>query len=284
MSPAVRATTAIPDLEGPPGRVQADPLASDENLSPRVRDIADVIGVRGILSRIAELEVNVEQTSQRAQLRFLALKQDLSDRFIQVLFEVSEVAAEIDCEKARTRELAARLEEVENDIRNQRKVVAVVSEPVFHILAASFLVMGMPVVTGTLEIIGNGIRLSYGLAADQVAEEQEDLRHTHNFLQEIWEGPDESAFFPEPVWRFLNLPVKPGETATRREALVSMWRDRLGPDGLDRPPEDIQLFFGGGGVYGVRELRLRAEMLQGLLASVTLMHHEIRALFSETVD
>jgi hypothetical protein len=45
----------------------------------------------------------------------------------------------------------------------------------------------------------------------------------------------------------------------------------------------MELFFGNGGIYGVRDLRHRADMLGVLSAFIALMIHDIKALFTETL-
>jgi hypothetical protein len=70
---------------------------------------------------------------------------------------------------------------------------------------------------------------------------------------------------------------------TRREAIVSVWRGRLGPSGSETEQRRRELFFGRGGIYGVEELRHRADMLALLKAFVNLMNQELNLLFREAL-
>jgi hypothetical protein len=292
-TPAARHPIFV-DVEVEKGRVSGNELVSvpphheepslplPVPLTPHAQRLAEVLGIHPFLSRVVRLQEESRQQVEGADLRLLDAGQDLSDRFLQLMVEVSEIVAELDCERARSEELAVRLEEIENDIRNKRTVTAIMAEPIFHILAATSLVFGMPVVAGGLEIVGNGIRLSFGLAADRVSQD-ETMSHTHNFLQEVWEGPEHPRLFPPSVWRFLNQPAKNGSGATRREVILEVWRGHLGASGSSTEKRRVELFFGSGGVYGVRDLRHRADMLRVLSAFVTLMIHDIGGLFNETL-
>jgi hypothetical protein len=251
-------------------------------LTPPARRLADVLGLNPLLSRVARSQGKAGRQAIEADLQLLAVGQDISDRVLHVMIDVSEIVAELDCERARSQELAVRLEEIENDIRNKRTVTAVMAEPTFHILAATSLVFGMPVVAGGLEVVGNGLRLGFGLAAGRV-EQNETMTHVHNFMQEVWEGPQEPSYFPPTVWHYLNQPAKNGNGTTSREVILEIWRGHLGEPGSEMESHRMELFFGNGGIYGVRDLRHRADMLGVLSAFIALMIHDIKALFTETL-
>jgi hypothetical protein len=252
------------------------------SLTPPAQRLADVLGLNPLLSRAAQSQDKAGRQAIEADLQYLAVGQDISDRVLHVMIEVSEIVAELDCERARSLELAVRLEEIENDIRNKRTVTAVMAEPTFHILAATSLVFGMPVVAGGLEVVGNGLRLGFGLAAGRV-EQNETMTHVHNFMQEVWEGPQEPSYFPPTVWHYLNQPAKNGNGTTSREVILEIWRGHLGEPGSEMESHRMELFFGNGGIYGVRDLRHRADMLGVLSAFIALMIHDIKALFTETL-
>ncbi len=254
----------------------------DRSLSPQAQRLAEVLRLYPLLSKIERLQGEAGRQGEAADLRLLLANQDLTDRVLQVMVEVSEIVAELDCERVRSEELAVRLEEIENDRRNKRTVTAVMAEPIFHVLAATSLVFGMPVVAGGLEVVGNGIRLGFGLAADRVAQ-RERMSHSHNFMLEVWEGPEHPQYFPPSIWRFLSTSTKNGHGPTRREVIVTIWRGHLGTPGSATEKRRLELFFGRGGVYGVRDLRHRADMLGVLSAFINLIRHDINALFYETL-
>jgi hypothetical protein len=102
-------------------------------------------------------------------------------------------------------------------------------------------------------------------------------------MLEVWDGAEQARYFPPLIWRFLNQPANNGNGPTRREVILTIWRGHLGTPGSPTEKRRIDLFFGSGGVYGVRDLRHRADMLGVLSAFVNLIIHDINALFNETL-
>ena len=251
-------------------------------LSPATRQIAQVIGVQDLVAQIPVLEKEVSQNVEGARLRLLELRQELSDRLLLALFDASSVAAELECEKGRSEALAAGLDEVQNDIQQRRTVIALLSDATAGLLSGIFLFGGSEVLAGAADVVGNLLQGSYGYAA-LGGQQQHPLTQTRNLLQEVWEGPERSAMFPESVWRFLNWPQDSERQRSRRDVIVQEWKKRLGESDSEKEKHRKELFFGEGGVYTVPELRHRAEMLDRLKASVRLMSQDLNLLFKETL-
>ncbi|MGB2725417.1 MAG: hypothetical protein WBC46_12710, partial [Nitrospira sp.] len=123
----------------------------------------------------------------------------------------------------------------------------------------------------------------FGVAAlggDQAYE----FKHGRNLMADVWQGGTISRQFPQPVWRYLNGPVRPNGKRSRRDNIIGTWRTRLGKPGSKKEQRLTGLYFGRGGIYRINELRHRGEMLGLLKTHVNLMTQDLNLLFLETLQ
>jgi hypothetical protein len=253
------------------------------SFSPQARQVATIIGVQGLLTEMRRLELDLERGIQAASVRLMVVRQELSDRLLLALFETTSVAAELECEKARAEDLAARLEEIRNDIQQRRTVLAILADSISGVFAGTFLLLGSEVLSGIIDLSGSIGALGFGVAAlggDQVYE----LRHRTNLMAPVWHGHEPGDEFPAAVWRYLNSPVRERSSRTRRDTILGGWRARLGKPESKVGRRRIQLLFGEGGVYRINELRYRGEMLGLLKTHINLMTQDLNLLFRETLN
>ncbi|WP_447986637.1 hypothetical protein [Nitrospira sp. Nam74] len=262
-------------------RHEVDP-AELATFSPRAQQIATIIGVQALLIELRLLEEEIGRGLEGASVRYLAVRQELSDRLLLALFEARSIAAELECEKERSEDIAARLEEIRNDVQQGRTVMAILADSISGVFAGTFLLLGSEVLSGVIDLSGSVAALGFGVAAlggDQTYE----LRHTRNLMADVWQGDESPKQFPDPVWRYLNWPLREGSKRTRRDSIVWSWRERLGKPGSKQERRRADLFFGGGGIYRIAELRYRSEMLGLLKTHVNLMTQDLNLLFRETL-
>lgn len=261
-------------------RPRADP--ADLPFSPRARQVASIIGVHDLLEESHRLEEEMARGFEDVSLRFLQVRQELSDRLLLALFEANSIAAELECEKARTEDLASRLEEIRNDIQQRRTIMAILADSISGVFAGTFLLLGSEILSGLIDLSGSVAALGFGVAAlggDQAYE----LKHGRNLMADIWYGSESGRQFPGPVWRYLNWPVRETSTRSRRDNIIGSWRVRLGKPGSKQERRRVELFFGDGGIYRINELRHRGEMLGLLKTHVKLMTQDLNLLFRETL-
>jgi hypothetical protein len=250
--------------------------------SPRAQQVATIIGVQSLLIELRLMEEEIGRGHEGASVRYLAVRQELSDRLLLTLFEASSIAAELECEKERSEDIAARLEEIRNDIQQRRTIMAILADSISGVFAGTFLLLGSDVLSGVIDLSGSVAALGFGVAAlggDQTYE----LTHTRNLMADVWQGDESPKQFPDPVWRYLNWPLREGSKRTRRDSIVWNWRERLGKPGSKQERRRADLFFGGGGIYRIAELRYRSEMLGLLKTHVNLMTQDLNLLFRETL-
>jgi hypothetical protein len=127
-------------------------------------------------------------------------------------------------------------------------------------------------------------RVDFGLAAGLTGGEHA-FSHPEqtNLLRELWEAPQVPTMFPISVWRFLNWPLsEEADYRTRRDELIAEWRY----DGLISESSQLDrratLFFGTGGTYSIDDLRARAQMMEVIKTSLSVMMQYLY-LFSQEV-
>ncbi|MGB2943885.1 MAG: hypothetical protein WBB80_02230, partial [Nitrospira sp.] len=152
--------------------------------SPRAREIAVIIGVHDLLVESQLLEDEMAGGMEGALLHSLAVRQELSDRLLLALFEANSIAAELECEKARTEDLASQLEEVRNDIQQGRTIMAILADSISGVFAGTFLLLGSEILSGLIDLSGSVAALGFGVAAlggDQAYE----FKHGRNLMADV---------------------------------------------------------------------------------------------------
>ncbi len=251
--------------------------------SPRAQQIAAIIGVDGLLAEFKAYEDEMASGLDGGTLRFLKVRQELSDRLLLALFEANSIAAELECEKARTEDIASRLEDIRNDVQQGRTILAILADSISGVFAGTFLLLGSEIISGVVDLSGSIAALGFGVAA-LGGDQSYELKHGRNLMTEIWHGGLTSNQFPAPVWRYLNGPVRETSKRSRRESIVGSWRGRLGEPGSKQERRRVELFFGDGGLYRISELRHRGEMLGLLKTHVNLMNQDLNLLYRETLQ
>jgi hypothetical protein len=211
------------------------------------------------------------------------MRQQFSDRLLLALFETSSIANELECEKARAEDVATLMDEVKNDVQQRRTILAILADSISGVFAGTFLLLGAEIISGVTDLVGSALALGFGYSA-MGGDQHNQFLHSRNLLEQVWTGPEQSALFPASVWRFLNWTSSEDVPRSRREAIISSWRGRLGKAGSETERRRVEIFFGKGGVYQVDELRYRGEMLGLLKAYVNLMSQDLNLLFRETLD
>lgn len=248
--------------------------------SPRARDIAAIIGVHHLLAEFQLLEGEMARGVEGASLRSLAVRQELSDRLLLALFEANSIAAELECEKERAEDLASQLEEIRNDVQQGRTVMAILADSISGVFAGTFLLLGSEILSGLIDLSGSVAALGFGVAAlggDQAYE----FTHGRNLIADVWYNDRSNQQFPQPVWLYLNSPIRPQGKRSRRDHIIGNWRPRLGKPGSTQEKRTVELYFGRGGIYRINELRHRSEMIGLLKTQVNLMTQDLNLLFLE---
>jgi hypothetical protein len=267
--------------EAGPGDYRGDPVA--DALPDRVREVAAAINVLGLLAELRALERGGVEGPEVAW-RLLKTRQQISHRIALAAFDVSSTVAELDCEESRADHVADGLREMLQQRADRDLFLVFAGDLWIGIISGSLQLAGKETAAAANAVFGGLFATGIG-GASAFAEGMYDFHHPRNHLQDIRQGPPHSALFPASVWRYLSGPswILPGETI--RQALLEYWKTegQLGePDRATDKTRD-ELFFGEGGIYRIKELRIRAEMLDHLKSEVLRMGQDLNNLLYEVL-
>ena len=244
----------------------------------------------GFLDLLERSSMRPDGSQERQALAMISLRQTLSNRIALVVSDVMVTIAALDCEAARSDHLANAIAEAHQDVSDRALFAVLASDIFIGVIPGALMLSGLGIAAEANEVFGGVMAVGFG-SVDTVLHIDQDFRHPHNFLRELWEGPPESQLFPPVVWRFLNDTSDQDPDRTVREVLLARWRTAdLGdePELLPDATGRLQLLLGEGGRYGPKALRMRAEMLQHLRSevlrlglSVHLLKYELTRWFDE---
>ena len=281
------AMARIPASSQPPTSARQDVRSSTpRGFSPEALEIAETIGAIDLVAQMPTLEAEMAQNIEGSAVRFLRVRQQLSDRIVMAILDVARTAAEADCEEERADQLADRLQEVRDKKIRYRTLIAIVGDALVGVMAGALGLALQETASEASAIFGGVVATAFGFAAAFTGGEH-DFRHDRNILKEVWEGPAQSILMPMSVWRFLNRPLSDDpERRSFRETLISRWQEdgRLGTPGSETEQRRLALFFGEGGTYEIEDLRARASMLDLLEADVNLMSEHLQLLMQEVLS
>lgn len=249
-----------------------------KRLTVRMVKTADAIGVIPFLNRLPDLETEVRQKQEGAELHLLQNNQHIQTMIMLALTEAGHTAGAVRCEQARATELANRLEVGQQKTAASNTTVAVVTSGLTDVAMGVLTALTSGLV---LAITGGGggvLQLPFAFAA-LYGQDTQEFRHERNVLKDISDKPEASSLFPPSVWAFLNEPRQEGKSL--RDRLVERWQPQDGED--KERQEELVLLLSTGGPYTVTNLRRRAALLEELAASIDLMHDDLQLLIREVL-
>jgi hypothetical protein len=275
-------TARLPAL--PPLPFESDRPSAPDGLSPESRQIAEIIGVMDLVRETRALEAADAQPPGEAKQRLVEARRHLSDRLVLIFFEVSSVAGRVDCEATRANHVASALVKMRDQRARRYEIMGNVGDALIGILGGALFIAAKDTAAGIADIVGGGVAMGFGLAAGLTGGEHAFFHPDQtNLLRELWEAPQVPTMFPVSVWRFLNWPLsEETDYRTRRDELIAEWRN----DGLIGESSQLDrratLLFGTGGTYNIDDLRARAQMMEVIKTSLSVMMQYLY-LFSQEV-
>ena len=236
------------------------------------------------MEELVELEGQRTQDKQKVMFQLLLVREKIVHRIMFGTLKVASAAAEADCEEDRAQREAARLVAAENLRAKRQTQIALVSAGLASIAGGALSLAttnpapgaAISITSGVIETLFGGAPL-YNVTTEQFS-------HDRNLLRELWENPEQSRLFPEPVWLYLTT-EQPDDPKHRslREHLIEQWYGRglLGEKGSPEEQERLKLLLSDGGTYKTDDLLARAAILSRLANAIRLMYQEIELLMSE---
>jgi hypothetical protein len=254
---------------------------SGRPLSDQAMEVAKVIDVLPILIQLSALK----QAGDTHSIRFLELRQMLTDRLLLTLFEVSSAIAEIVCERDRADQSADQMEAIDAARVKRLTLLSLVVGGVATIVSGGIGLAGSATAASdATAVAGGAFATLFGGSALFVTSQQE-FHHERNLLKEVWDNPKQSSMFSPAVWRFLQR-RHTDQSLDSYSEVVRAWRQqgRLGEPGSPGEKERMALIFGLGGAYTAMDLRARASMLETLEAHIHLMSEELELFLREMIQ
>lgn len=258
-----------------------DNASLSAGLSPKARQIAEIIGILPLVREIRTFETTENRLQAASQQRLLELRQSFSERMMTTFFEVSGLIGQIDCEAIRADQVANTLNEIRDQRAQRYEIIAIVGDALVGVAGGALALGVSETASAIADIFGGNLAVGFGLAAG-ITEEEHEFRDPQNFLRDLWEAPPKPAVFPETVWRFLNWPSdKKVAYPTIRQELIAEWQDDGFIAKAGTKDRRTTLLFGSGGVYEIEDLRARAQMLEELKTYVNRMVQQLHLLSRE---
>ncbi len=256
--------------------------------------LANASGSLFLLQDLVHLQIN-KNIDEDSLVYILIKKQQIFNRLLLASTEVASLAAELDCESERSKQLANYLDQI-NDTRIQRfTILSVVTGAATGIGTSVSKNYGSQV---TIGIGGSIISAIFGGLAVFSSKHVVEFKHNRNLLADIWYNPKSSSTYPPFIWSVLNSKefntggfnstvnslkdrwVEEGlvDTANNKNRKTYIGRFLVKEGLLDLSDSKKQeLFFGTGGKYRANDLHTRTSMLNQLKAEIRSINQNLQS-------
>lgn len=233
--------------------------------------IANATGTLFLIQDVIHLE---ENKSADNLVYILTKKQQIFNRLLLASTEVASLAAELDCESERTKQLAGYLDQ-SNDNRVQKfTILSVVTGAITAIITLGNNSSKAQIVFGVAGSIVSGV---FGGLAAVSSKQKMIFNHKRNLLTDIWYESKTSSYYPPFIWFILQ-----GKEFTNRKEhstfhnLKDRWISECMLDTTNKKQEE--LYFGKGGKYHSNDLHTRTNMINQLKAEVRSVNQHLQSL------
>jgi hypothetical protein len=201
-------------------------------------------------------------------------KQQIFNRLLLASTELQSMAAELDCESERSKQLANYLDQI-NDTRIQRlTILSVVTGALTSIVTSVSTNHKTQVSIG---ISGSVISALAGGLAVFSSKKRIEVTHIRNLLSDIWYNPKSSTIYPPFIWFVLNgKEFNTGGSLSSIQLLKEQWIDEGLIDNIPNSKKE-GLFFGTGGYYKANDLHTRTSMINQLKAEIRSINQNLQS-------
>lgn len=233
--------------------------------------IANATGTLLLLQDLIHLESN---KSENSLVYILQKKQQIFNRLLLASTEVASLAAELDCESERSKQLAGYLDQL-NDTRVQRfTVLSVVTGAI-----TSIATLGNHTSKGQIAVgvTGSIVSALFGGLAVVSSKQKIVFNHKRNLLTDVWNESKTSPYYPPFIWFILQ-----GKEFTNSKQYSSFHniKERWIAEGMvdTVKKKQVELYFSKGGKYSANDLHARTNMINQLKAEVRSVNQHLQSL------
>jgi len=215
------------------------------------------------------------------RIKVIEKKEVIINRISLFRSQVASVAAELDCEGERADQLSAYLDKIDRTQTKNLTVASIVSGAIGGVVSA--LLSGND--SKAAAITGGFSSAVLGLISLS-STRKINLSHPRNLLRDVWFSPKHSKDYPVMVWNMLTHPMfSNSQQFSVAYYMRKRWEDFEGlKPAKKKMDKKIKLLLSDGGAYTAGELKLRANMINQLQATVKLIDQDIQGLLSEIAD
>jgi hypothetical protein len=200
----------------------------------------------------------------------LALNSKVKSRVLKLSLELQSLAAAIDCEEEKSKQIASYLEK---ELRKKERNLTVAA-----------------IITGAVVGVGTGVILASENSPNDWAEyvgiaggltevflgisilrlnRQISISHTKNILNDVYSSETRPSYFPPAVWYYFNSKNQDAGGLSLREMLIKRWET------YNMNESGMSLLLSDGGAYSPELLKTRAEMLDQLESQLSLISKDL---------
>ena len=233
--------------------------------------IANATGTLLLLQDLSHLE---EKNTTDNLIYTLIKKQKIFNRLLLASTEVASLAAELDCESERSKQLASYLDEI-NDTRVQRfTILSVITGAITTVATLGNNTTKGQIVVG---VTGSIISAVFGSLAAISSHQSIQFNHHRNLLADVWYEHKTSVYYPPFIWFILQ-----GKefNNTRQNSSFHNIKERWINEAMvdTTKKKQIELYFGLGGKYHADDLHTRTNMINQLKAEVRSVNQHLQSL------
>lgn len=197
-------------------------------LSPRAWDVAELLGVTGLIERLIVLQDHDRRINGRVMsIECLSFRQELTEVILTTMLQVHDVIAKIDMEISAYNQLQNMLEDKRDRAISYNSWANIVGAGALNTGGAAGELVPSSEVPGEIaQVVGGGINMILGaLALRQQNGSRQMTSGRPNMLAQIFNRQtDSQTEYPPIIWKYLNkVPAGSGLPETRREYVVSQW-------------------------------------------------------------
>lgn len=236
--------------------------------------LANASGSLFLLQDLVHLQENKSE-DEDSLVYALVKRQQIFNKLLLASTELASIAAELDCESERAKQLADYLDQI-NDSRIQRlTIVSVITGAITAIITSVSNNRSTQVSVG---VNGSIVSAIFGGLAVFSSKKNIILKHDRNLLSEIWNEPKYSSIYPPFIWFVLNTKeFNNGGTTTIVRSLKDRWIEE-GLVDVSKKNNKISLFFSSGGKYRSNDLHTRTSMINQLKAEIRSINQNLQSL------
>ncbi|MEJ5054301.1 hypothetical protein [Sphingobacterium sp. MYb382] len=234
-----------------------------------------ILNALGNLDEIQKIVQLKADTSLRAKLKMLQLKNVVNNKITISLTELDAVAAEFDCEGERVAQMANYVDNLNSDRNNRFVTYSIIAGAAASIASG---IIRSNSLGNAIDIGGGVIGAGLGFVTLKPKGKKVEFVHDRNLLRDVWNEKLESPNFPPFVW-YMYTEKRFASYADSLSILQNIKKRWLQFNfNNDINAANASVLFNSGGVYRSEDLHNRESMLNQMQSATRTINQSINYL------